>query len=137
MSPRILADTGPLVALFNRRDAHHTWAVSRFREFTTPCLTCEAVLAEALFLLSRQVKMESRLIELWTRDSLQVVFSAEHEKPAIDKLMKKYADCPMSLADACMVRMSEIHSHCAVWTVDTDFLTYRRNGRQTIPVIMP
>jgi hypothetical protein len=43
----------------------------------------------------------------------------------------------MDLADACLVRMSEMHADCVVWTPDSDFRVYRRHGRQTIPLLAP
>ncbi len=64
-------------------------------------------------------------------------FSLLKELPAIRRLIKKYADVPMSLADACLVRMSELHKNSRVLTLDRDFLLYRKNGRQVVPRIMP
>ncbi len=56
---------------------------------------------------------------------------------SVTALMRKYRDTPMSLADACLIRMSELHSHCRVFTLDSDFQRYRRHGRQTLPLIHP
>lgn len=55
----------------------------------------------------------------------------------IDKLRRKYADVPMSVADACLVRLAEQLGQCAVLTLDDDFNVYRRHGRQVIPIIAP
>ena len=132
-----LADAGPLVALFNPRDRFHTWARARFDEFTDPLVTCEAVLAESLFLSTNIPGASRRLLALWERDLLQLSFSAHGEKAALQRLLAKYADLPISLADACLIRMSEVHSDCRVWTLDQHFRVYRRHGRQVIPVVMP
>ncbi|MFV1996039.1 MAG: type II toxin-antitoxin system VapC family toxin [Verrucomicrobiales bacterium] len=137
MKRLILADTGPLVALLNPRDHYHEWALARFDEFSDPLATCEAVLTETLFLLSTCPGASASLMELWQRESIQVDFSAEREKPVLRKLMAKYGDLPMSFADACLVRMSELHATASVWTLDTDFGVYRRNGRQSIPLCRP
>ena len=51
--------------------------------------------------------------------------------------MLRYANVPMSVADACLVRMSELVADCTVFTLDGDFRVYRRNKRQKIPVLMP
>ncbi len=64
-------------------------------------------------------------------------FSSQAHVNDITRLMRRYADTPMSFADACLVRMSELHSDCAVLTLDSDFLAYRRHGRQTIPSLIP
>lgn len=137
MSDIVLADAGPLVALFNRSDAHHDWALSRFREFREPLRTTEPVLTEALHLLGRAPSGRANLLALWKRDLLRVDLSAEKEKSALIALMNRYSNVPASLADASIIRLSEIHSRCKVWTIDGDFRIYRRNGRQAIPVIAP
>jgi hypothetical protein len=137
MTPVVLADTGPLVALFNRNDKHHDWALARFREFTEPLQTSEPVLTEALHLLRRVPAGVGKLLALWERGLVIVTFSAEREKPALLALMHRYADTPVSFADASLVRLSEIHSRCKVWTLDADFRIYRRNSRQAIPLLTP
>jgi predicted nucleic acid-binding protein len=137
MSRVILADTGPLVALFHRDDAAHPWALARFQEFSEPLVTCEAVLTEAFHLLRKVPPAHFRLLALWERATLQIGFSAESEKDAIRRLLRRFDNVPMSIADACLVRMSEIHSDCAVWTLDSDFRVYRRSGRQSIPLLIP
>jgi predicted nucleic acid-binding protein len=133
----ILADTGPLVALLNPRDQHHGWAMARFSEFTEPLVTCEPVLTEALFLLGASPGGAAALLSLWDRGSLLIDFSAEREKPTLRKLLTKYRDLPMSFADACLVRMTELHADVMVWTLDSHFGVYRRAGRQSIPRIVP
>ncbi|HEY2800493.1 MAG TPA: PIN domain-containing protein [Chthoniobacterales bacterium] len=133
----VLADAGPLVALFNPRDRFHAWTRARFDEFTEPMVTCEAVLAETLFLATKVPGACARILALWHRDLLQLTFSAEQERVALQRLLTKYADLPISLADACLIRMSEIHSDSLVWTVDRHFSIYRRHGRQVVPTLMP
>jgi predicted nucleic acid-binding protein len=133
----MLADTGPLVALFNHNEANHTWALARFREFNEPLHTSEPVLAEALHLLRRVPGGRAKLLALWERGLLVIGLAAEREKPALLALMQRYADVPASLADASLIRLAELHPRCKVWTLDTDFRIYRRNGRQTIPLLTP
>jgi predicted nucleic acid-binding protein len=137
MSRLILADTGPLVALFHGNDAAHPWTLARFHEFTEPLVTCEAVLTEALHLLRKTPPAHFRLLALWERVMVRVGFSVESEKDAIRKLLRRFGSVPMSFADACLVRMSEIHSDCAIWTLDGNFRIYRRSGRQSIPLLIP
>jgi predicted nucleic acid-binding protein len=137
MSRLVLADTGPLGALFHQNDSAHQWALARFREFTEPLLTCEAVLTEAIHLLRKVPPAHANLLSLWQRDLLRVGFSVENEKDAIRRLLRRFADVPISFADACLIRMSEIHANSVVWTLDSDFRVYRRSGRQSIPLVMP
>ncbi len=136
MSRVVLADTGPLVALFNAGDNAHRWSLARFQEFTEPLITCEAVLAEALHLLRKMPPASANLLALWERDLLQVDFSVESEKAVIRRLLRRFSNVPISFADACLVRMSEITLNCIVWTLDSDFRVYRRSGRQTIPLLI-
>jgi hypothetical protein len=78
-----------------------------------------------------------RGIDLAKRGALKVVFALDDEMESISRLMSRYEDDGISLADACLVRMSEIHPRCQVMTIDRDFLIYRREGRRTIPLIAP
>ena len=71
------------------------------------------------------------------RRVIEPVFALNDHVEQIQKLMRKYRDVPMSLADACLVRMSEVYSNGTVFTLDSDFRVYRRNGRQAIPLLSP
>lgn len=75
-----------------------------------------------------------RLIEVGAR---AITFQIGEHIPALRQLLAKYADRPMSLADACIVRMAEIYDEAAVFTLDSDFTIYRKNGRTPIDLIYP
>ena len=64
-------------------------------------------------------------------------FILADEVAQVRSLWKKYADVPMSLADACLVCMSEQYEHHSVCTLDSDFTIYRKRGREPISLIMP
>lgn len=133
----IIADTGPLVAYLDRSDQHHAWAKEVMATLTEPLLTCDAVLAEVTFLLQRggiAAGLPMRMIE---RGLLVSEFSIANEAASLRALLERYHDVPMSLADACVVRISELHRAVKVWTTDSDFTIYRRNRRSIIPLIMP
>ena len=133
-----LVDTGPIVAFLNRRDRHHGWAVETFAMARPPLLTCEAVLSEAAYLLRRLTGGPERTIELLARGVLTTPFRLEAEAPAVKKLLARYGDVPMDLADACLVRLAELHADCLLLTIDSEFRdVYRRHGRQAIPTVMP
>ncbi len=136
-SPAVLIDTGPLVAFLREAEAMHDWATARFQELPAPFLTCEPVLAETFFLVSRQPDGPRRFFDLLDSGVLQVEFSVLGEREALWKLIRKYKDLPMSLADACLVRMAELNAAASIFTLDFHFRVYRKNGRQQIPVIMP
>lgn len=136
MAECVLVDTGPLVAFMDRSEAHHAWSVERFREFPVPLYTCEPVLTESLFLLRQAPLAQDKLLELVGRRRLVIDFRLQVELDPVRRLMAKYRDAPMSLADACLVRMAEI-SGATICTLDSHFAIYRRHGRGTLAVIAP
>lgn len=137
MSQSWLIDTGPLVALLVATDARHTWAVEQLRHAPPTVVTCDAVISEALFLLKREGHNYDDLFALAEAGFLRSDFRFTTEHSAIRKLMRRYADQPMSFADACLVRLVEIHPSAVVWTLDRDFRVYRQHNRQTIPLVTP
>ena len=125
------------MALLDRADLHHAWAVECFKELPPPLITCECVLAEALHLLADLSPSVTALARLYSDGILRVDFDFNSHAPAVWRLIQKYRDLPMDLADACLVRMSELHTDCMIWTTDSHFRVYRRHGRQTIPLLSP
>jgi uncharacterized protein len=135
MARSVLADAGFVVALLSSRDNHHEWAATEASEFPPPWFTCEAVLSEAFHLLGKHGV--AGLGALLRRRALLVSFElAENVEPVL-RLVEKYADIPMSLADACLVRMTETLADPIVLTTDEDFRLYRRHSRQVVPCRMP
>lgn len=137
MGNPIVVDTGPLVSLLDRRDFHHEWTIARLREMSVTLVTCEAVISETSFLLRGDDPGFRRLSGLIRDNIVRVDFSFTDQFEPIAHLLKKYASTPMSFADACLVRMSELHLNSKLFTTDSDFLHYRRNGRNVIPLIYP
>ena len=137
MSPPVLLDTGPLVAFLNRRDHHHAWAREVLSGLTPPLFTCEAVISEACFLVRNLPGGPQAVLSLLREDLVRIAFSLSSELERTARLLKKYADVPMSLADGCLVRMAELQAGARVLTLDSNFRRYRRNGREAIPVLTP
>lgn len=137
MADRVLADSGPLVAFLDRNDPFHAWACAQIHGFGAPMLTCEAVLSECAHLTEQSDPGNQTLLAMLRAGGLQIPFTLRHDLDAVATLMAKYHDVPMSLADACLVRLSELHDRARVFTLDADFKLYRRHGRQTIPLIIP
>jgi uncharacterized protein len=133
----ILLDTGPWVALMSKADKHHIWAREQFAAHSGPFLTCEAVVAETCFLLARAGLDAGKALGLIERGVVQVGMSLEQQVGAVRNLYQRYDNVPASLADACLIRLSELHEPCSVLTLDSDFHIYRRHGRKAIPVISP
>jgi uncharacterized protein len=130
-----IVDSGALVALLDPREEHHRWARETFSRQPEPWLTCEAVVSEAFFLLHEP---HARALEKLLRQGhLRLGLNLADELIQVLDLRAKYADVPMSLADACLVRMSETLPDPVVLTTDADFKIYRRHSRQVVPCLMP
>ena len=135
MARNVLVDAGFLVALLSRRDSHHQWAVTQAPGHAPPWRTCEAVLSEAFHLLGARGAPAVRA--LLRRRALITAFDLDNDLESVLKLLQKYADVPMSLADACLVRMTETLADPIILTTDSDFRIYRRHSRQMVPCLMP
>jgi predicted nucleic acid-binding protein len=137
MKRYVILDTGPLVALLNPSDAYHAWVAMQVADIVPPLLTCEAVLTESCFLAEKYGNNAYTVLELMQDGFMRIAFRLPEEADQITQLMRKYADVPMSLADACLVRMAELYSKSYVLTLDSDFRIYRKHGRQAIPCLTP
>jgi predicted nucleic acid-binding protein len=133
----IVLDTGPLVALLDAADEHHGWATAAFSRFEGRVRVCEAVLTEALFLLRALRPAQEKILEWVERGELTCDFVLLEEAQAVRALWKRYANVPMSLADACIVRMAEMHPRSVICTVDSDFSIYRRDVRRPLNLLTP
>lgn len=133
----VIADTGPLVAFLLEKEPRHGWAVEQFKLLPAPFFTCEPVLTEAFHLLRRAREGPQRFFDLLARGVLAVDFRLAAESKPLEQLVRKYQDLPMSLADACLVRMAEKHPKALVLTLDRHFTIYRKHGRQPIAAVMP
>jgi len=121
----------------DRRDTHHESAKRQVAHLRHPLVACEAVISETLFLLASVRGGTSTFAGLLSDQLVRVDpdFSfCEHLDEIFDN-MERYKNVPMSFADACLVRMTEIERDSLVFTTDGDFLTYQRNRRERIPMI--
>lgn len=130
-----LLDTGPLVAALAREQAEFgSWAKNLLRQLPSPLYTCEPVLTGAAHFLGHA----EPLLALIADGLLACPWRLTEHQGRVRELVRKYADQPMDLADACLVAMSEEWWECRVITVDvTDFRVYRRRGRHAIPLLTP
>lgn len=135
MASSALVDAGFLIALLNRRDAHHDWAVAEASRLPQHWMTCEAALSEAFYVLG--TLGSPKLTALIRRGVIVCTFRFGDDFEAVLRLLDKYSDVPISFADACLVRMTETLNDPVLLTTDTDFRIYRRHGRQTIPCVLP
>lgn len=136
MSVVAIADTGFLYAYLDPDDQHHVWAREQFMQFPS-FITCEAVITEVTHLTSTRLNRPHLVLEMLVLGILEMTYTLRGDEDEVLSLMTKYADVPMDLADACLVRMTEQHRTYQLLTVDSDFLIYRRHGNQIIDVITP
>lgn len=132
----VIFDTGPLVAWFCPRDEHHAWARKTFAQIPAGGFTCEAVLAEVCHLVAKDGIARGKVLEFVEHGGLTPV-SLGGELSALRELLDRYADAPMDFADACVVRLAELHADVRVCTTDGHFRFFRKNGHELIPLLSP
>jgi uncharacterized protein len=126
----ILVDAGPLVALVDGHDQHHGKCVGALKTFREPMATVWPPLTEAMYLLSDLPKAQDALWEMLERGALLLLPLDAGDAPRIRELMGKYANRPMDLADAALLRAAEREGVRKIFTVDRrDFSVYRLHGR--------
>jgi predicted nucleic acid-binding protein len=121
----VLLDTGCIVALLDRSERHHEQCVGAVAEVEVPLLTCEAVIAEACHLLRGIQGAPAAVLQNVERGIFLVPYRLTDRAASVLKLLKKYADVPMDLADACLVDMATAYQTERILTLDRDFQVYR------------
>ncbi len=134
---KIIIDSGPLVAFLNKNDNYHKWALSQFSHLLPPFLTCESVISETCFLLRNIENGPQNVLRVLERELVKIHFNLDSELSIITGLINKYKNVPMSITDACLVRMSEQITDSVICTLDSDFKIYRKEKRKIIPILFP
>ena len=137
MDASVVVDTGPIVAMLDADEANHDWVMLQVQRLRPPLLTCEAVLTEAAFLMSRAGVDSSVVPQLVTRGFVTIAKLFDDDAAQIVRLMARYRNVPMSLTDACLVKLVERTPNATLFTLDTDFSIYRQKGRRLIPLLAP
>ena len=137
MGGEILIDTGPLVAYLDRRQQSHEWTVAQFSALSGTVLTCEAVISEVCFLLSKQPRAIAKIDDYIQRGALNLAPIGMKAQARIFGLMRKYHQIPMSYADACLLWLAESRPQSRLFTLDSDFRIYRLENKLPVPLIAP
>lgn len=137
MTATVILDTGPWVALHCRDERYHGWANEQFAQHAGPFITCESVVTETCFLLARAGFDPAKALALVERGVVRIGMVLGDEASAVRKLFERYDNVPASLADACLIRLSELYDDSRVLTLDSDFHVYRRHGRKVIALLRP
>ena len=133
----VILDTGPLVTFLAAGLKHHDWVCEQWKRLRPPLITCEPVLTEASFLLKREARNTDPLLALLERGVIRMGLQIKDQIADLRVLMRRYRERPMSLADACLVRLAELNPGSVILTFDSDFRIYRRHGNKVIPTLMP
>src|ERR1051326_642817 len=127
-----ILDAGPPIAALTREDQYHNWACRTLEQLGPPFHSCPEAMTEAAAMTGQA----GAIVEMIEVGEIVLAFDLSAQTAGVLLLLRKYKDRGMDLADACIVRMSELTRDCKVITVDRkDFAVYRRNGRESIPVI--
>ena len=133
----ILVDAGPLVAFVDADDQHHAKCVAALKALREPLATLWPPLTEAMYLLTDLPKAQEALWEMIQRGALHLLPLDSTDTPRIRELMRKYANRPMDLADASLIRVAEREGLRKIFTIDRrDFSVYRLHNR-TRPILIP
>ncbi len=133
----ILCDAGPLIALADDKDQHHHQCLAAFRRLNEPLGTIWPAIAEAMFILSGKLDCQDYVWKMLERGVPHLLRLDLEDLPRIRELIHKYADLPMDLADAALIRVAERDAIQTIFTVDKkDFQVYRLYGRIR-PTLIP
>ena len=135
MPRNIIADSSALIALVRHDDQYHGWLNAHVDALPMPWHTCEAALSETFHLIGE--RSVPKIKEMLRRGAVVLSFDLDDELEPVLTLIDKYANVPMSLADACLVRMTETLADPVIVTTDADFKIYRRHSRQVVPCLLP
>jgi len=133
---RILVDTGPLVAILSREDAHHRACIAALREMSGPLLSCWPVITEAAWLLRRSPRAVQRLLGSTDTGFLELLPLAGSEAKAVAALMKRYESIRPQLADAALVYLAGRERIDTIFTLDRrDFSIYRTGRKRSFRIL--
>ena len=133
----VLLDTGPLVALLSKNDAQHARAARLFADCEPPLRCCEAVVAEACFLMRKvDPAGPAEVVALGRKGVYTIALALDEHWTNIEALLQKYANRPIALADACLIRCAEAHDEPRVLTFDPDFQVYRWSRNRKFHVLV-
>ena len=137
MAEEALVDTGPLVAIFSARDAHHDDCVAQLRILPAPLVTCWPVLTEAAYLLRRSPGAVRKLLDSTAQASWLRIASLEDDASAwVSAFFERFSDHEPQLADASLVYLAERHGFEAVFTLDRrDFSIYRTSDNRALNIV--
>ena len=132
----ILLDTGVIVALLDRSERHHAQCVDILSELIGSLVTCEACIAEACYLLRAIRGAPEAVLSNVANGIFQMPIRLVDQAGALEKLLQKYRNVPMDLADACLVDLADRLGTGRILTLDRDFEIYRWRLRRKFELLV-
>lgn len=136
MTP-ILLDTGVIVALLDRSERRHADCVEALDGVRAPLVTCEAVIAEACYLMRSVPGAPEAILQNVADATFQIPIQLSGCAAAVQRILKKYRDQDIDLADACLIHLASELRTGGILTLDKDFRVYRWGGNRTFSPIPP
>jgi len=133
---KILIDSGPLIALFDKNDKYHKKSLSFIKKNTLPLVTTLASITEVLHLLDFNRNAQIDFLEWISKDALEIQNIEISDFNNIGDLTKKYKDLPMDFADACLVHLAEKLNIDQIATIDRDFSIYRIKKNKKFKIVL-
>lgn len=133
----VLADTGFLVAIYDKRERYHVACARVCESLDGPLVTCEPVLAETLHLLRSVQGAADNILASVAEGIVEIPFKLSESAAQVQKIMKKYRDIPADFADACLIHMADELDTGDVLTLDSDFRHYRWRRNRTFQLLIP
>lgn len=122
---RILVDTGPLIALFNKNDSYHDRVLTFLKKYTGRLITTWPVLTEVVYMLDFHPQVKIDFLSWVSEGGLEIFPIETWQINRIRLIMEKYHDLPADLADATLVVVSESINVREILTIDSVFQVYR------------
>lgn len=133
---RVLADTGPIVAILSRSDQYHRTCVEALRDIPGPLFTCWPVITEAAWLLRRDSNAVQKLLNSIDTGFLELLPLTVSDAKPIASILKKYRNIRIQLADATLLHLAARDGLNTIFTLDQrDFSVYRLPKGRTFHVI--
>jgi len=133
---KILIDSGPLIALFDSSDKHHSDAINFIKDNKLPLVTTIASVTETLHLLDFNRNAQIDFLEWVYRGAVEIHHIVNDDFGRLKELTEKYRDLPMDFADSCLVYLAEKLNLNTIATIDRDFTIYRIQGRRKFKIIL-
>jgi predicted nucleic acid-binding protein len=131
-----LLDTGVIVALLDRSERYHERCLAVLDDLPESLVTCEAVIAEACYLLRTVAGAAEAVIGNVASGVFHIPIRLADQAPAVEKLLRRYRDVPIDLADACLIDLADQLGTGRILTLDRDFEVYRWRSRKRFDLLL-